>query len=395
MHVVMAADAIHQPLTGIGRYAFELSRELRGIAEIDKLEFFSYGVWKDWPSIEHIANSPVVLNPRANEEAKKAHTLRSILAGNIAALRLFEIISPQFFRYRLQGHKEAIFHSPNYFLPPHSGFSISTIHDLSHEVHPKFHPKNRVDFMRRVLPASLKRADYLITASNSVRDEVIAAFNWPQDRVFTTLLGVRNIYHPRSENEIINTLRKHDLLSGGYTLFVGTLEPRKNLIGLIDAYSKLPDIERKQFPLVLIGAIGWDAEPILKKITAAAKSGWLKYLQYVPQQELPMLYSGARLFAYPSFYEGFGLPPLEAMSSGVPVVTSNVSSMPEVAGGAALLVNPNDVESISDALVRGLLDEEWRHEAIARGLKRSQELTWSRCASATVDVYKKVSGTRR
>lgn len=392
MHVVMATDAIHQPLTGIGRYAFELSRELACIPEIERIEYFSHGFWNDWPSICRMAGDEASHLPLLRSVGfERKRTVRNLLAGNAATLRLFESLSPHFFKFRLRHRSNAIFHSPNYFLPPHSGPMVATIHDLSHEVYPNFHPRNRVDFMKRALPKSLERADFLITASESVKREVIRSFGWSEERIATTLLGVRDIYHPRPSGDVIGAISKYGLNEGGYTLFVGTLEPRKNLIGLIDAYSRLPQALRINFPLILVGAIGWNVEPIIEKLVRGASDGWLKYLEFLPQQDLPFLYCGARLFAYPSFYEGFGLPPLEAMASGVPVVTSNLSSMPEVANGAALLVEPNDTEAISTGLINGLLDDSWRAMAVEAGLARSFELSWQTCAHQTVGVYRKIN----
>ena len=170
--------------------------------------------------------------------------------------------------------------------------------------------------------------------------ELLQEFNLSEDKVQAIPLGVDQVYHPRPLSEIEDVLAQYGLQAQGYSLFVSTIEPRKNLSNLIAAYSKLPSAMRQRWPLVLVGGKGWNSDEIHAQIEQATAQSWLKYLGYVPQAHLPLLYAGARLFTYPSLYEGFGLPIAEAMASGVPVLTSNCSSMPEVAGTAALLVEP-------------------------------------------------------
>jgi glycosyltransferase involved in cell wall biosynthesis len=186
----------------------------------------------------------------------------------------------------------------------------------------------------------------------------------------------------------------HGLQSGGYTLFVGTIEPRKNIETLLDAYSRLPWTLRKRWPLILTGYQGWRSDLIHQKLESARREGWAHYLGFVPSEDLPLLFAGARLFAFPSLYEGFGLPVLEAMSSGIPVVCSNSSSLPEVAGEAALMCAPMDVDELTCLLERGLTDEVWREAAVIKGLQHAQGFSWERCAAETLQVYQRViSGT--
>jgi alpha-1,3-rhamnosyl/mannosyltransferase len=194
-------------------------------------------------------------------------------------------------------------------------------------------------------------------------------------------------FRPRDAQQLQPVLSRHGLQAGGYTLSVATLEPRKKLDRLIAAYSRLPDSLRRQYPLVLTGSAGWLNGRIRQAIDRGRTEGWLHYLGYVPQDDLPALYAGARALALISIYEGFGLPVLEAMASGTPVLTSNVSSLPEVAGGAALLVDPDDLPAVSGQLERLLTDEPWRASAVAAGLQRARQFTWERCVQRTVEVY--------
>ena len=241
--------------------------------------------------------------------------------------------------------------------------------------------------MREAIPQAIERASLIIAISEATRQEVIQTFQLPPERVHTLLLGVDSIYHPRTREELSPVLAQFDLQVGGYTFFVSTIEPRKNLRNLIAAYRLLPLDVRMKTPLVLVGGSGWQSEEIHIDIKAASDEGWLKYLGFVEQKHLPAFYAGARLFAYPSWYEGFGLPIAEAMASGVPVLTSDNSSMPEVAAGAALLVDPANVEDIRNQLYKGLHDEEWREFAVKRGLQRAAELTWDACVDNTVKAY--------
>lgn len=386
MRVILAADAIQIPLTGIGRYAYELAMGLPQHPLVEQLRLFSLGRWLESSDLVRLAEAP----PGANRSTADSTSLRRHLAGSRLAVRVYQAVTPPLFGWRLRNEVDSLFHSPNYFLPPFPGRSVATIHDLSHVCLPHFHPAARVDYLDRALPATFRQADFLITDAESVRQEVIRHFDWPADRIAAVPLGVAPIFHPRDSVDLAPVLQAYDLTTGGYTLFVGTIEPRKNLERLLLAYESLPTSVRQRWPLVLAGAHGWQSGSIHERIGKAATSGWLRYLKFVPQGDLPFLYAGARLFAYPSLYEGFGLPPLEAMASGVPVVTSNVSSLPEVVGAAALTVDPQDVSALSAALARGLEDDAWRSSAVPLGLERASELTWAACVANTVAIYKRI-----
>ncbi|MPM15123.1 D-inositol-3-phosphate glycosyltransferase [bioreactor metagenome] len=384
-HVILGADAIHAPLTGIGRYAFELATRLPHCDGVDSLRFYSLGQWIGEQAVLDRAKTV------STQELNKP-TLRRILAGNKLAVRAYSILMPIWSQWRMRQLGDSIFHSPNYFLPPFPGKSVATIHDLSHIVCPQFHPAARVELLKRDLPKSVARADFLITDAESVRREVIEHFAWPEDRICTVPLGVDASFHPRTPQETSPLLRRLGLEHAGYSLYVGTIEPRKNLARLIRAYEKLPEPLRTRVPLVLGGSRGWQADEIHDLMERGARAGWLRYLDFVAQEDLPFLYAGARLFCFPSLYEGFGLPPLEAMASGTPVLTSSTSSLPEVVGDVALTVHPEDEQAITDALQRGLEDDAWNSSASIRGVKRSRAFTWEQCARRTSAIYSQLKG---
>ncbi len=206
-------------------------------------------------------------------------------------------------------------------------------------------------------------------------------------------MGANPAFRPHSAAALAPVLARWELQAQGYSLYVGTIEPRKNLDRLLDAYEALPKALRARYPLVMAGSPGWRSEHTHARMARAASAGWLHYLRYVPQADLPALYAGARLFAYPSLYEGFGLPVLEAMASGVPVLTSNVSSLPEVVGDVALSIDPQDTDAITAALVRGLQDEAWQLQACSAGIEHARQFTWARCIDRTVQVYAQLAGT--
>jgi alpha-1,3-rhamnosyl/mannosyltransferase len=210
------------------------------------------------------------------------------------------------------------------------------------------------------------------------------------EKIHVVPLGVSNDYHPYKKEEYLPVLKKYNLNNIKYILSVATLEPRKNLNSLIDAYLLLPKLVRNEYKLVIVGARGWLSKDLLLRIEMLMKRGDIISLGYIDSADLPYIYSGSNGFALPSLYEGFGLPVLEAMAAGTPVLTSTSSSLPEVADGAAILSNANDIEDISSGLLRLIEDDSWRQLAIKKGLDRAQEYTWGKCIKKTVDVYKHV-----
>jgi len=208
-------------------------------------------------------------------------------------------------------------------------------------------------------------------------------------KVHVIYLGVGENYAPRSAEELGSVLARFDLSAKSYIFAVGTLEPRKNLIQVIDAYVGLPEAIRKSTPLVIAGMKGWLSGQIEARIRKHEERGEVRWLGYVPAETLPLLYSGASMLVYPSLYEGFGLPVLEAMASGIPVITSNRASLPEVAGDVGLAVEPADVEGLR-AYMRSLIED--KDEAARRGslgIARARLFTWQACAQQTLAVYKK------
>ena len=389
LDVILQADAIRPPLTGIGRYATELAKGLQVHAEVSRLRYFGLTSWIDDPLRDLCTGRHLGHDGSSQESSQSLKSIvRARLANSQLAVRAFRYVGPPLAGWRLRREVDSVYHSPNFLLPQVPGRAVATIHDLSHEYYPQFHPDARVAYMRRAMPDLLRRATHLITDAESVRQEIIQCYGWPAEQVTSVPLGVDSSFHPRDVSLLVPWLSTQGLLPNSYCLYVGTIEPRKNVDSLLSAYGRLPIALRKEFPLVLAGGAGWRSKATHERISDAVSEGWARYLSFVPQAYLPLLYAGARVFAFPSHYEGFGLPVLEAMASGVPVLTSNVSSLPEVVGRAGMMIAPSDVVAMTAELEALLCDEQLRVRMAEYGLARARAFTWLRCVDATVRVYK-------
>ncbi|MGQ9658680.1 MAG: glycosyltransferase family 4 protein [Thermochromatium sp.] len=382
MKIILATDALRPPLTGIGRYTLELARRLPAQSPDISIRYFCLGRWISLPSA-------VDLDELEDSRSPRSFVLRSrsFLAQRRWAVNLYRHLSPVLYWWTLRKFQDHLYHSPNYFLPPFGGKSIATIHDISTFRDPSWHPPARVALMEAELPRTLTRATHLITDSNAVRQEIIDYFGWPAERITAIPLGVDGIFHPRKSNELSSCLHHYGLTPGFYCLCVATIEPRKNIGRLIDAYVALSPTLRQRYPLVLVGERGWNSDDVHARIADEQRRGHLLYLDYVPQSDLPLILAGARLFVFPSLYEGFGLPLVEAMASGIPVVTSNIPTSSELTSGVSLQVDPYDTNALTMALQRGLEDETWRLQAAELGLQRARSYTWDLCVKRTVRLY--------
>jgi alpha-1,3-rhamnosyl/mannosyltransferase len=289
-------------------------------------------------------------------------------------------------------YKHSIYHEPGYILMPFEGNAVTTVHDLSHLRFPQHHPKERVIHLEKNLQRTVQTAKGIITVSLFTKRELVELMGVDAARVTAIPLGVDESFRPRTKQELQPVLRGYRLVVGEYLLSVGTLEPRKNIGSLLDAYLKLDNKLRQRFPLVLVGAIGWKSGALVERIADLERRGQVRRLDYVPACDLPFLYAGAQSFVYPSIYEGFGLPPLEAMASGVPTLVSECASLPEVVGDAGLYAEPGDTDALSRRLERLLSDDAWRDRAREMSLERAKLFSWEDCVDKTVAVYRQVAG---
>jgi len=281
-----------------------------------------------------------------------------------------------------------VFYSPDFVLPPtrRTTRALLTVHDLSFLHYPEaFVPALR-RYLERVVPRSIARADLVLADSAHTRSDIVSLLGVPPDRVQVLYSGVPPGFRPQPELGEGERLRaRYGLGDGRYVLSVGTLQPRKNYVRLIRAFANLePETVEPKTQLVIGGGRGWLYQDIFAE--AERHGDRVRILGFVDEADLPALYRNAALFAFPSLYEGFGLPVLEAMACGVPVVCSNASSLPEVAGDAALLVDPLDVDGLAEAMARALEDADLRRGMVARGVAQAARFTWEQAARQLVGV---------
>ena len=274
--------------------------------------------------------------------------------------------------------KTDVFHASNQVhCGPRRARLTATIHDVTSRLMPEVHARGNIHADRRFLEQILKRADALIAVSENTRQDAIRWLGLPEDRIKTIYSGVPEEYF---NAQPVKRRRP-------YVLYVGTIEPRKNLAALLDAWALLkPDLQR-EYELVFAGPAAWGERDTFNRIRANAT-----YLGYVPEKDLPGLTAGGVAFAYPSLYEGFGFPIVQAMAAGTPVLTSNTSCLPEIAGEAALLVDPRSPVEIASGLTRLLESESLRADLSARGRERASIFCWDRCAEESLQFFKTVAG---
>jgi glycosyltransferase involved in cell wall biosynthesis len=284
-----------------------------------------------------------------------------------------------------------LLHGPINALPlGWAGPSVVTILDLTFMLIPDAIRRASRAYLRWMVRSSARRAGQIITISESTRRDVIRLLGAPPERVTRVYCGVDNRFTPEPASAAGTALRERVGLPGEFILYLGTIEPRKNLSRLIDAYTMLRRRDATRLPLVLAGGRGWGDDEIVQKARANEFATDIYLPGFVPEPEIPLWYNAATLFVYPSEYEGFGLPPLEALACGVPVVASNASSLPEVLGDAAVLVDPTSVEAIADGIQRVLDDGALRSRLIARGPEQARRFSWRQMAEETLAVYRAV-----
>lgn len=376
MNVLLGGTSLSGPLTGIGQYTYSLCEELRRL-EQDVTLFYGHRWGRELPAAGGGKS-------RGSSGANLRQLVRSVPFSYKAAALMR---GTAFRAWRLLNDAD-VYHEPNFIPHRFNGPTVITVHDLSVIRFPEMHPKTRIRAIGNQLKHAIDRSQRVITVSDFVRNEVLEYFDCPPEKVVAVHNGVAPDFRARSEDECRVRLEEVGLGYQGYVLSVGTFEPRKNLGRLAEAWLKLPVDMRRAYPLVLAGARGWGESEFANSLQKLEQEGSLLKLDYVDPEMLRVLYAGARLFIYPSLYEGFGLPVLEAMASGVPVICSDVSSLPEVAGGVACLVDPHSAEEIARAAEALLQDEARCASMVAKGLERASGMSWGSTAAKTLDVYR-------
>ncbi len=268
---------------------------------------------------------------------------------------------------------------------------VVTVHDLAYLRYPRVHPRGRRAYLTLMTRWTARRVRAVIAVSAYTAQEVERLLGLPSERIVVIYEGVDADYQPRPRIEVESFRREHGLPEH-YILYVGNLEPRKNLPRLIEAYAR---VRAPGVSLVLLGPRGWEYDEIFRRVEALNLSGRVIFPGFVPREELPLWYNGAMIMVYPSLYEGFGLPPLEAMACGTPVLVSSSSSLPEVVGTAGLQVAPDDTDALAAEMQHLLDDPALRSELSQRGMERARLFSWARMAQETADLYRRLLEERR
>ena len=378
MKVLFDVSSVTAPLSGIGRYAAELARLMPTLGSVEDVVFLDNG---------HILQQFDPTQPEAAPESGQLRRLARRYLPYDWVLRPYRQRRARLLADSLRSFADYIYFSPNFSLPPVTNPTVVTLHDLSVYHFPEYHPRDRVNYLRDQISHSIETANRLVTDSDFVRSELLQLFSLSPEKVVTVPLGVDASFCPRSSEELAPCLASYGLRAGQYVLSVGTLEPRKNLERLLQAYLLLDPGVRRSYPLVIVGAYGWGSESLMSDIHRLQTRKEIVFLDYVPEEALPQLYAGAALFCYFSLYEGFGLPVLEAMSSGVPVLCSRDSALEELSVGAECHVDALDVRAMSDAMANALADLPWRQNAARLGRERSGAYTWEATAEKLVAAF--------
>jgi glycosyltransferase involved in cell wall biosynthesis len=373
MRITLNAGILRAPRTGIGQYLVELVQALGAYPEFE-LTLFNGWNWQ--------SELPAAALPGYS----RVSGLVKRWVPNAYALR--RLIEQQ--RFNRGSSAIDLYHDPSLWPFEFSGPMVMTLHDLTHVHFPDTQPVDRLREIERHAARSVERAKRILVDSHFIGEEVCRHYGVPSERVVVAPLGCAARFYPRAAAQLAAPLQALNLHHGRYLLCVGTLEPRKNLQLALRAYQHLPAALREQYPLVIVGMPGWRPEQLAEPLQRALASGQVRLLGYQDDMTIAELLAGARLLLFPSLYEGFGLPVLEAMASGTPVILSRSSALPEVAGEAGTYIDPQDEHACAEA-IQLLIDDqpEWQRQRDA-GLLRAQAFSWQRCAAITASVYRQV-----
>ncbi len=359
---------------GIGRYTREL---VHALVQVDKQHQYHLFSAKPPPTLP-------VPNPLPQGETITHHTSRLTDRWLYRLWYRLQIPLPvQWFTGPLD-----LFHSPDFVLPPVSGRipTLLTVHDLSFRHYPEHFTPALVNYLNRVVPRSVARASHILADSQATQNDLINLWGVPETKITVLYSGVNPVFRPiEKEGELKQVRQKYQMSEWPYLLSVSTIQPRKNYQMLIRAFK--PISQSWPHHLVIAGGKGWLYEETLAEVERQGLQGRVHFLGFVADEDLPALYTQATLVLFPSFYEGFGLPLLEAMACGVPVVSSDASCLPEVVGGAGRLLNPHDEAAWTDTVHKLLLDGRERGRLVAAGFRQAHQFTWKKAARQLIGIY--------
>ncbi|MDI3305729.1 MAG: glycosyltransferase [Acetobacteraceae bacterium] len=389
--VLYAAESLLGPRTGVGRAALEVARAAAPLLAAGDLSLVAHGRLLPAGFLDAPPES-------GTAPAESPPGWRAALASFGPARLMFEAMM----RRRMRGLARAagtpgrpvLLHEPNLIPRPYdAGPTVAVVNDVSWRRDPSAHPAERIAWIERNLPRALRQVARWVAISAFTAAEAAAEFGLDRSRIAVVPLAVSPAFRPLPAEAAAPVLAAHGLTDSGYILAVGTLEPRKNLERLAAAHAALPAPLRRRFPLVLAGGIGWGGVEAGPQLSRGIRAGEVRLLGRVSEAELVALYARAAAAAYVSLYEGFGLPVLEAMACGTPLVHSATTAVAEIAGGAGLPVEPADPKAIATGLRRVLEDASLAARLRAAGLARAAEFGWDRTARRMVAIWREAAGT--
>lgn len=403
IRVVLDDRPLRRTLTGVGNYIAQLLTHFPEYAPEFQLDPFVFTHLRhdDWRSRHGPPTShaqPAIATPTGQAPMDRARAGRSAQTSDVAGSR-----KPWWMRRAIQGaygvafrwktyHRYTLYHEPNHVSVRSDLPIVTTIHDLSVLVHPEWHPADRVKWYEKDFQKGLNRSRHFVAASEFTRQEMIQRLDVSPDRITVTYQAPRVAFNVGDSGDGPVPVRKPSSalpfdVPENFFLYVGTIEPRKNVDGLLDAYASLPAEVRKRHPLLIAGAWGWKADALREKFAKLQLGDDVRLLGYMHDPQLAELYRRCTALVWPTYYEGFGLPPLEAMACGAPVIVSNVASLPEVVGDAGMLLDPADTEAWRQAMQRLAEDPSARGQMRARSIQQSKKFTWQHCVANTAVAY--------
>jgi len=376
LKILINAIPLLSLVTGIGKYTYYVSKFLKEI-DINNNYTYFYGYYSK--EIKEVKN----LTYR-----KTFHKIKDFMRLTPASSFFRKIKS---YYASLRKINFDIYFEPNFIFIDaiKSKKRVVSVHDFSFDLYPEWHPEDRVLYFKENFLKSIKKADRIILPSNFIFDEAVNKYKFDKSALRVVYLGVDNDVFREYSSDLVKKVSEKYQLPENYILFVGSIEPRKNLKNLILAYDLLPDYLKKDFSLVLTGFSGWKNKEIMAFLDKNRDK--IIYTGYVSENELALIYNKASVFVFPSFYEGFGLPPLEAMACGCPVIVSDRASLPEVCSDSALYVNPHEPEDIADKIMKVLENQELRENLRKKGIQRSQSFKWENTAKDILNIFEEVA----
>ncbi|HQU46938.1 MAG TPA: glycosyltransferase family 1 protein [Pirellulales bacterium] len=386
MRILLNGAPMLGRLTGIGQYGLSLLKALMSLSGDASVE--AIGVFD---GRQVLAPEEFLCRLSQQADPGRNQRIKSVVRRIWPSCRDWADRVRRFHLNRETRHAHwNVFHEPNFVSPQSALPLVTTVHDMSYLRYPQFLPRDRLAWLRRKMGQTLSRSRAILADSHFTRQELLELCPAvdPQ-RVIVTQLGVDfDYFNSPLHGERVADVRHRLQLPRQFVLYLGTLEPRKNLQGLIRAYGLLPAEVQQAYPLVLAGMPGWNQAYFRRELAELRHRGVLHEVGYVAQDDVPALMRAASVFCFPSFYEGFGLPPLEAAACGTPVVASRAASLPEVLGEAAVYVDPHSPDDIRAALERVLESESVQRQLRQAGPARAALFRWDDCARRTVQAYR-------